>query len=69
MTVYLLWQPAHGSNHNRVCAVLAGDKEEAKYKAKENYGGEWSVKSPISTLEELRNCVEDSSMESVLLNY
>lgn len=57
-----------GESQARVCAILAGDKEEAIYRATEEYGGQWKVMSVGETLKEIRELVEDSPTKSILLN-
>lgn len=75
MPVFLLKQSIEHSGAysdqtslNNICAVMAGDSDEAEFKAEQNYGGDWSVMKNHKTLEEVRYMVEDSQTEAMMFN-
>lgn len=75
MPVFLLKQDVEytGAYSDRasqfnICAIMAGDSEEAEYKAELYYGGDWEVLKNHKTLEEVRYMVEDSKTEAIMLN-
>lgn len=68
MSIFILRQQTVRDEPLRVATVMAGDREEALYRAELEYGGDWQVMETHPTLEDLQNMVEDSPTEAVLLN-
>lgn len=68
MPIYVLRQDTVESEPPRLCVALAGDEQDAKYRAELEHGGDWEVVEPQSTLEEIKDMAEDSESQTVMLN-